>query len=177
MGTFALATEIFDDSGAPHTLEHLVFMGSKTFPYSGLLDKMATRAYAYTNAYTAVDHTAYILETAGWEGFAQILPVYLEHVMLPRLTNEACMTEVQSRRRKRGRCRCRLRRDAGLTVYEQGADGPPGPEAALSRGRGLQIRDGRHDGCSPGSHSPKDQGIPQDHVPTAESRRRRCRRC
>ncbi len=93
-GTFALATEIFDDSGAPHTLEHLVFMGSKTFPYSGLLDKMATRAYAYTNAYTAVDHTAYILETAGWEGFAQILPVYLEHVMLPRLTNEACMTEV-----------------------------------------------------------------------------------
>ncbi|KAK4137936.1 hypothetical protein BT67DRAFT_372256 [Trichocladium antarcticum] len=93
-GYFTLATEIFDDSGAPHTLEHLVFMGSKSYKYKGLLDKLAGRAYSNTNAWTAVDHTAYTLETAGWEGFAQILPVYLEHVVVPNITDDACVTEV-----------------------------------------------------------------------------------
>lgn len=93
-GYFTLATEIFDDSGAPHTLEHLVFMGSRSYQYKGLLDKLASRAYSGTNAWTAVDHTAYTLESAGWEGFAQILPLYLEHVILPTITDEACITEV-----------------------------------------------------------------------------------
>lgn len=93
-GYFALATEIHDDSGSPHTLEHLCFMGSKSYRYKGLLDKLATRAYSNTNAWTATDHTAYTLDTAGWEGFAQILPVYLEHVLLPTLTDSGCYTEV-----------------------------------------------------------------------------------
>ena len=93
-GYFALATEIQDDSGAPHTLEHLCFMGSKSYQYKGFLDTLASRAYSSTNAWTATDHTAYTLESAGWEGFAQILPIYLEHVLLPTLTDEACCTEV-----------------------------------------------------------------------------------
>ncbi|KAK1253333.1 hypothetical protein MKX07_001410 [Trichoderma sp. CBMAI-0711] len=93
-GYFTLATEIFDDSGAPHTLEHLVFMGSKSYQWKGLLDKLSARAYSGTNAWTATDHTAYTLETAGWEGFAQILPVYLEHVILPTITDESVVTEV-----------------------------------------------------------------------------------
>ena len=93
-GFFTLATEIFDDSGAPHTLEHLCFMGSKNYQYKGVLDKLATRAYSNTNAWTATDHTAYTLDTAGWEGFAQILPIYLEHVILPTLTDAGCYTEV-----------------------------------------------------------------------------------
>ncbi|SPN98974.1 related to metalloprotease 1 [Cephalotrichum gorgonifer] len=94
IGNFGLATEILDDSGAPHTLEHLIFMGSKNYHYKGLLDKLASRAYSSTNAWTATDHTAYTLDTAGWDGFAQILPVYLEHVLLPIITDEACTTEV-----------------------------------------------------------------------------------
>ncbi len=93
-GYFTLATEIHDDSGAPHTLEHLCFMGSKHYQFKGVLDKLATRAYSNTNAWTATDHTAYTLETAGWEGFAQILPVYLEHVIFPTLTDAGCYTEV-----------------------------------------------------------------------------------
>ncbi|KAI1658966.1 Metalloenzyme, LuxS/M16 peptidase-like protein [Daldinia decipiens] len=93
-GYFTLATEIFDDSGAPHTLEHLVFMGSKSYHYKGLLDKLASRAYGGTNAWTMTDHTAYTLETAGWEGFAQILPIYLEHLIVPTITDAACLTEV-----------------------------------------------------------------------------------
>ncbi|GAO16967.1 uncharacterized protein UV8b_06674 [Ustilaginoidea virens] len=93
-GYFTLATEILDDSGAPHTLEHLVFMGSKSYQFKGLLDKLSSRAYSGTNAWTATDHTAYTLETAGWEGFAQVLPVYLEHIILPTITDEAITTEV-----------------------------------------------------------------------------------
>ncbi|MCJ1477917.1 hypothetical protein MMC13_006591 [Lambiella insularis] len=94
LGYFALATEIHDDSGAPHTLEHLCFMGSKSYPYKGVLDKLATRAYSNTNAWTATDHTCYTLDTAGWSGFSQILPVYLEHVIVPTLTDSGCYTEV-----------------------------------------------------------------------------------
>ena len=93
-GFFVLATEIHDDSGAPHTLEHLCFMGSRTYRYKGFLDKLATRAYSNTNAWTATDHTAFTLETAGWAGFAQILPVYLEHIIAPTLTDAGCTTEV-----------------------------------------------------------------------------------
>ncbi|KAF2454784.1 metallopeptidase [Lineolata rhizophorae] len=93
-GYFALATEIHDDSGAPHTLEHLCFMGSKSYKYKGVLDQLATRAYSFTNAWTSTDHTAYTLHTAGWAGFAQILPVYLEHVLFPTLTDAGCYTEV-----------------------------------------------------------------------------------
>lgn len=93
-GYFTLATEILDDSGAPHTLEHLIFMGSKSYQYKGLLDKLSSRAYSSTNAWTATDHTAYTLETAGWDGFAQVLPVYLEHIILPVITDDAIVTEV-----------------------------------------------------------------------------------
>ena len=93
-GNFVLATEILDDSGAPHTLEHLCFLGSRTYRYKGFLDKLATRAYANTNAETATDYTKYELDAAGWEAFAQILPVYLEHLILPTLTDAGCYTEV-----------------------------------------------------------------------------------
>ena len=93
-GYFTFATEIHDDSGAPHTLEHLCFMGSRSYRYKGVLDKLANRAYCETNAWTATDHTAYTLDTAGWDGFAQILPVYLEHLILPTLTDAGCYTEV-----------------------------------------------------------------------------------
>ena len=94
LGSFAAATEILDDSGSPHTLEHLCFMGSRSHPYKGLLDQLATRGYSMTNAWTATDHTAYTLETAGYEAFAKLLPIYLEHVILPTLTDAGCYTEV-----------------------------------------------------------------------------------
>ncbi|KAH7131940.1 zinc metalloprotease-like protein [Dendryphion nanum] len=93
-GYFAVATEIHDDSGAPHTLEHLVFMGSRKYPFKGVLDKIATRSYSDTNAWTDTGETVYSLTTAGWEGFAQILPIYLDHVIVPTLTDAGCYTEV-----------------------------------------------------------------------------------
>lgn len=93
-GYFAVATECVDDSGCPHTLEHLVFMGSHKYPYKGLLDTVGNRLYLSTNAWTAVDQTVYTLTTAGWDGFKLLLPIYLDHLLNPTLTDEACLTEV-----------------------------------------------------------------------------------
>lgn len=57
-------TETHTDDGLPHTLEHLVFMGSKKYPVKGILDIIANRCLASgTNAWTAQDHTAYTLTT------------------------------------------------------------------------------------------------------------------
>lgn len=59
-----LVTETHDNDGLPHTLEHLTFMGSKKYPYKGILDLIANRCMASgTNAFTAQDHTAYELIT------------------------------------------------------------------------------------------------------------------
>ena len=70
-------------------------MGSENYPYKGIIDRLATRAFsAGTNAWTAVDHTAYTLRTAGDQGFLQILPVFVDHILYPTLTKAAFLTEV-----------------------------------------------------------------------------------
>ncbi|CCG82102.1 putative Zinc metalloprotease [Taphrina deformans PYCC 5710] len=94
-GYFALATECFDDKGEPHTLEHLVFLGSEKWPYKGVLDSLANRAFAQgTNAWTDTDHTAYTIETVGQEGFLRLLPIFVDHILYPTLTPSGCYTEV-----------------------------------------------------------------------------------
>lgn len=94
-GYFTLATECFDDSGSPHTLEHLIFLGSEKWPYKGVLDSLANRAFAQgTNAWTDVDHTAYTIETVGQEGFLRLLPIFVDHILYPTLTESGCYTEV-----------------------------------------------------------------------------------
>ncbi|KAK6454328.1 mitochondrial processing peptidase [Scheffersomyces xylosifermentans] len=93
-GYFAVATEIENNTGSPHTLEHLVFMGSKKYPFKGLLDTLGSRLYSTTNAWTSVDQTVYTLTTAGWQGFKTLLPIYLDHLLYPTITEEACLTEV-----------------------------------------------------------------------------------
>lgn len=84
--TFA-ATEAHDDDGLPHTLEHLIFLGSEDYPYKGVLDLLANRCLASgTNAWTDIDHTCYTMETVGSEGFLSLLPIFLEHILYPTLT-------------------------------------------------------------------------------------------
>ncbi|KAH9470616.1 hypothetical protein Pst134EA_007863 [Puccinia striiformis f. sp. tritici] len=93
--TGKLLTEIFNDSGVPHTLEHLIFLGSEKYPYKGILDSLANRAFAKgTNAWTDTTHTAYTVTTAGSEGFLRLLPVFLDHVLYPTITSEGFTTEV-----------------------------------------------------------------------------------
>lgn len=93
-GHFSIASEIHDDSGAPHTLEHLIFMGSKKYPYKGLLDTLGNKMMSNTNAWTAVDQTVYTINTVGWESFSHLLPVYIDHIINPTITDAACTTEV-----------------------------------------------------------------------------------
>lgn len=94
-GFLALATKVTNDDGCPHTLEHLVFLGSEKYPYKGALDSLAPRAYAPgTNAWTDIDHTCYTITTAGSDGFLQLLPVYVDHILFPTLTDEGFHTEV-----------------------------------------------------------------------------------
>ena len=45
-GVFCLATEAQDNRGLPHTLEHLIYMGSKRYPYKDTLDLLANRCLA-----------------------------------------------------------------------------------------------------------------------------------
>ncbi|KAK7463673.1 hypothetical protein VKT23_005614 [Stygiomarasmius scandens] len=94
-GYFVVATEIFDDSGCPHTLEHLVFMGSEKYPYKGIIDHFANRGFSNgTNAWTDTDHTAYTVATAGEQGFLQLLPIYVDHILYPTITKAGFITEV-----------------------------------------------------------------------------------
>ncbi|XP_072936349.1 uncharacterized protein C05D11.1-like [Epargyreus clarus] len=94
-GYFCLATEAHDDDGLPHTLEHLIFLGSKRYPYKGILDLLANRCMAHgTNAWTDTDHTCYTIYTAGDEGMLTLLPIYLDHILNPTLTDQGFTTEV-----------------------------------------------------------------------------------
>lgn len=94
-GNVLFPTEAFDDDGLPHTLEHLVFLGSEDYPYKGVLDLLANKCFADgTNAWTDTDHTNYTVSTAGADGFLNLLPVYLDHLLFPTLTDEAFTTEV-----------------------------------------------------------------------------------
>ena len=73
----------------------LVFMGSKKYPYKGLLDILANRGFSNgTNAWTDQDHTAYTISTAGEQGFLQLLPIYVDHILYPTLTDAGFVTEV-----------------------------------------------------------------------------------
>eukprot|EP00834_Sanchytrium_tribonematis_P008294 NODE_930_length_3034_cov_1.043271.p1 type:complete len:386 gc:universal NODE_930_length_3034_cov_1.043271:1368-211(-) len=93
--TFVIPTVGWNNKGHAHTLEHLVFLGSKRYPYKGILDVLANRCYANgTNAWTDVDHTAYTLDTVSWEGLQVLLPVYYDHILNPTLTKSAYTTEV-----------------------------------------------------------------------------------
>eukprot|EP00755_Sulcionema_specki_P007327 Sspe_Gene.37946::Locus_18309_Transcript_1_1_Confidence_1.000_Length_3201::g.37946::m.37946 len=83
------------DDGCPHTLEHLVFLGSEDYPHKGILDKVANRNLADgTNAWTSHDSTVYTLTTAGKHGALAMLPTYIDHLLFPTLTDSAFITEV-----------------------------------------------------------------------------------
>jgi len=63
-------------------------MGSEKYPYKGILNKLSNLAFSIgTNAWTGTDHTAYTLSTAGGQGFLQLLPIYVDHILYPTLTD------------------------------------------------------------------------------------------
>ena len=94
-GYFCLATEAFDDDGIPHDLEHLIFQGSEDYPYQEILQLLAQRCLSsHVNAWTARDHTCYMVTTAGSDGFLTIMPIFLEHIFHPTLNDVDYVTEI-----------------------------------------------------------------------------------
>jgi len=72
-------------------------MGSKKYPYKGIIDHFANRGFSNgTNAWTDTDHTAYTVSTAGEQGFLQILPIYIDHILYPTITDAGFVTEVRT---------------------------------------------------------------------------------
>ena len=70
-------------------------MGSEKYPYKGIIDQLANRGFSNgTNAWTDIDHTAYTVSTAGQQGFLQILPIYVDHILYPTMTKAGFVTEV-----------------------------------------------------------------------------------
>ncbi|KAI6173175.1 Peptidase M16 inactive domain protein [Aphelenchoides besseyi] len=91
-----LATPTRTEDGLPHTLEHLVFMGSKLFPYKGALDLLSLQALSVggTNAFTSQEYTSYTVKTIGSTGMQQFLPIYGDHLLNPILNHRNYQTEV-----------------------------------------------------------------------------------
>lgn len=59
------------------------------------MDLLANKSFSFgTNAYTDTDHTNYTISTAGSEGFLNLMPIYLDHLLFPTLTDSAYVTEV-----------------------------------------------------------------------------------
>lgn len=92
-------------------MEHLVFCGSKNYPYFDFLSSLAAISYGYINASTRLDNTTYEVETVGFclrycniglnfllqlgsDGFLKILPIYLDGIFNPLLNESAYITEV-----------------------------------------------------------------------------------
>ncbi|KAJ1914816.1 hypothetical protein H4219_004624 [Mycoemilia scoparia] len=84
-----------NSKGLAHTLEHLIFCGSKNYPNRGYLDALAHRSLSNgTNAFTDTDNTVYTYGGAGQDGVINVLPVFLDHVLQPLLKDEQFTTEV-----------------------------------------------------------------------------------
>ncbi|KAJ2509957.1 hypothetical protein H4217_008091 [Coemansia sp. RSA 1939] len=84
-----------NNKGLPHTLEHLVFCGSKRHPTRGYIDVLAAYNYSIgTNACTTDDYTCYTLDAAAEDAVANVLPVFLDHVLSPLLLDDYFVTEV-----------------------------------------------------------------------------------
>lgn len=90
-----LGTRVTSDNGVAHTLEHLVFCGSKSYPYRGTLDSLANRCFAQgTNAWTEIDNTSFTISTTSQDGLINLLPVYFDHIFNPILCQTTFSTEV-----------------------------------------------------------------------------------
>ena len=71
-------------------------MGSEKYPYKGILDHFANRGLAEgTYAWTGQEVTGYAVCTAGERGFLQILPIYIDHILYPTITDAGFITEVR----------------------------------------------------------------------------------
>jgi Zn-dependent M16 (insulinase) family peptidase len=75
-----------DSTGAPHILEHTTLCGSEKYPVQDLFFNMYKRSMnTYMNAYTAPDHTTYPFATQNENDYYNLMSVYLDATLFPRL--------------------------------------------------------------------------------------------
>ncbi|KAJ2660861.1 hypothetical protein IWW48_002714 [Coemansia sp. RSA 1200] len=90
-----VSTQSVNDKGLPHALEHLVLCGSKNYPIRGYLGALAAcNCSLETNGVTFDDHTEYTIFSAAEDAMANVLPVFLDHVLNPLLSDSQFITEV-----------------------------------------------------------------------------------
>ncbi|KAL7751803.1 hypothetical protein RI367_002803 [Sorochytrium milnesiophthora] len=83
------------NTGIAHALEHLVLAGSHRYPYKDALDAITLRNPAnQIDARTSIDYTDYSITTVGQNALVALLPVYMDHVFNPTLTDASFLTEV-----------------------------------------------------------------------------------
>ncbi|EAK89457.1 insulinase like metalloprotease [Cryptosporidium parvum Iowa II] len=84
-----------NNKGIPHALEHVIFNGSKRFPYNDSIDKISNRLCCpYTNAFTIDDSTTFEFECTTEWSLLRMLEVWLDHLFHPILSEESFLTEI-----------------------------------------------------------------------------------
>ncbi|GBG31533.1 Presequence protease, mitochondrial [Hondaea fermentalgiana] len=82
----AFRTPAQDSTGLPHILEHTVLCGSERFPVRDPFFNMIKRSLnTFMNAMTASDHTMYPFATLNEKDYANLMDVYLDATLFPRL--------------------------------------------------------------------------------------------
>jgi Zn-dependent M16 (insulinase) family peptidase len=73
----------------------MIFHASEQYPYSDTLQRVAFRHFSNKpNAWTAHDSTVYTISSAGEDSFLHVLPVYVDHILYPKLEESTFVTEV-----------------------------------------------------------------------------------
>ncbi|CAF0838838.1 unnamed protein product [Adineta steineri] len=83
-----------DDTGVAHILEHTTLCGSEKFPCRDPFFKMTNRSMAtFMNAMTASDWTMYVFSTQNQKDYFNLMSVYLDAVLHPKLDEYDFMQE------------------------------------------------------------------------------------
>jgi Zn-dependent M16 (insulinase) family peptidase len=78
-----------DDTGCPHILEHSVLNGSKNYPAKGTFMELVKGSLnTFINAMTSSDWTSYPVASTNDKDFLNLMRVYLDAVLKPRIYEE-----------------------------------------------------------------------------------------
>jgi len=82
----AFATPPQDDAGLPHILEHSVLNGSRKFPVKSPFQELLKGSLnTFLNAFTNSDYTMYPVASTNAKDFFNLMDVYLDAVLYPRI--------------------------------------------------------------------------------------------
>src|SRR6266516_6874187 len=78
-----------DSTGVPHILEHSVLNGSEKYPVKEpFVELLKGSLQTFVNAFTFPDKTCYPVASTNTQDFYNLIDVYLDAVLYPRITPE-----------------------------------------------------------------------------------------